>query len=277
MPGPDALDEAQSTVRELLAAAPEGFTVSVVVDDLHCGGFSSGGDQPFRAASVIKVPVMTAVLEDVAAGRLSLDQPISLDGAERVEPSGVLYVLQDVPTPSVRDLLTLMIVISDNMATNLLIDAVGMDRVNASIQQAGLTSTVLRRRVNTTDPAFASVRNEMTAADAAHGLVQLAHAEGVYADSALRDVAMTALRRQQHIDLLPRHLTEPITLAHKTGSLDGLRHDAGILLRAGEPVAVVAVFADATDHGVHDVDPQTERALEDLTAEIGRVLADAVR
>lgn len=273
----DTLIAAEPAVRALLAAAPAEFTVSVAVDDLHDGGFSIDGDQVFRAASVIKVPVMTAVLEDVAAQRLSLDQPISVDEAERVEPSGVLYVLQDVPTPSVRDLLTLMIVISDNMATNLLIDAVGMDRVNASMQHAGLTSTVLRRRLNTTDPAFASVRNEMTAADAAHGLVQLARAEGVYADSALREVAMTALRRQQHIDLLPRHLPEPIMLAHKTGSLDGLRHDAGILLRAGEPVAVVAVFADATDHGAHDVDPQTERALEDLTAEIGRVLGAAVR
>ncbi|WP_353650069.1 serine hydrolase [Nakamurella sp. A5-74] len=273
----DTLIAAEPAVRALLAAAPAEFTVSVAVDDLHDGGFSIDGDQVFRAASVIKVPVMTAVLEDVAAQRLSLDQPISVDEAERVEPSGVLYVLQDVPTPSVRDLLTLMIVISDNMATNLLIDAVGMDRVNASMQHAGLTSTVLRRRLNTTDPAFASVRNEMTAADAAHGLVQLARAEGVYADSALREVAMTALRRQQHIDLLPRHLPEPIMLAHKTGSLDGLRHDAGILLRAGEPVAVVAVFADATDHGAHDVDPQTERALEDLTAEIGRVLGAALR
>ena len=271
------LDEAEPAVRALIASAPEGFAVSVAVDDLRGGGFAVDGEQVFRAASVIKVPVMTAVLEDVAAGRLSLDQQIPVEGAERVEPSGVLYVLQDLPTPSVRDLLTLMIVISDNMATNLLIDAVGMDRVNASMQQGGLVSSVLRRRLNTTDPAFADVRNQMTPGDATRSLVQIAEGEGVYADSALRAVALTALRRQQHVDLLPRHLADPITVAHKTGSLDGLRHDAGILLRAGDPVGVVSVFADATDHGAHAVGPDAERSLEDLTAQIGRVLGDAVR
>lgn len=277
MPNLDALTEAERAVRELIVAAPASFTVSVAVDDLHGGGFSIDGDQVFRAASVIKVPVMTAVLEDVAAQRLSLQQPIPVEGVERVEPSGVLYVLQDVPTPSVRDLLTLMIVISDNMATNLLIDAVGMDRVNSSMQGSALASTVLRRRLNTTDPAFSGVRNQMTAADATRSLAGIARGEGVYADTSLREVAMTALRRQQYVDLLPRHLSEPITLAHKTGSLEGLRHDAGILLRSGAPVAVVSVFADATDHGAHDVDPQVERALEDLTARIGQVVGDAMR
>lgn len=284
------IEHAVEELTLVLHDIPAGSRLAVVVDDLQGGLLeldSGGKDEPWRAASVIKVPVMTAALEAVAAGRLSLDTRIPLAGAERVDPSGVLCILADVTEVSVRDLITLMIAISDNMATNMLIDAVGMDAVNASMAAAGMVGSVLRRPLNTRRPEFAEVRNSLTPTDAVRALARIARGEGCYADPQLREVALTALQRQQHVDLLPRHLPPHLSLAHKTGSLDGLRHDAGIVLRDSHALGVVAVFTDGFGPSCPDLPPagaessglrprvecsDEERSAEDLVATIGGVI-----
>lgn len=248
--------------------------VAVVVRDLAIGGgLDIGGDVVFKSASIVKLLVMTTVLEDVGDGRLSLEERVPLGPAERVGGAGVLHVLQDVDDMSVRDLLTLMIAVSDNLATNVLVDAVSMTAVNATAARLGLTATALRRLLMTADPAFAAFRNDTSAADTVRLLTLLAERRDVFAAPALYDIALAALRRQQHVDLLPRLLPAGMAMAHKTGTLDGVRHDAGLLLVDDRPRLALAVFTSMFD----GAERQAEELVSRIGAEIGAAVASGVR
>src|SRR2546425_2734548 len=105
--------------------------------------FEHDADSGYPSASVIKVPLVMTVYADAAAGRLDLERRIAT--GERVDGSGVLRDLRDVPELSLRDLAALTMILSDNTATNRVIDAVGVERVAARLAEWGCRTTALRR------------------------------------------------------------------------------------------------------------------------------------
>jgi len=201
-------------------------------------------DEAVTSASTIKVPILAAALDEVDAGRLDLAQPAAIP-AERAGGSGVLQALPSLHTLTLADLLTLMIIVSDNTATNVVIDLIGMERVNQFCAGVGLKGTVLRRRMMDADAIRRGVQNTTTARDQATLLDAIAWRNLLPAP--LRAFALQALERQQLNDGLPSLLPDEVIVAHKTGELPGVRHDVGIITGTNGRRAVVAVLVSGID------------------------------
>ncbi|MGI8418437.1 MAG: serine hydrolase [Nakamurella sp.] len=261
-------DLAQQQLTELAAKATAmGGQIAVVATDLVGGRRASiAQDEVFTSASLIKLPVMVTVLQQAEAATLPLSRRLAVQPAARVGGAGILTELADVAAVSVRDLLTLMIIISDNMATNVLIDAVGMAAVNAAIAGAALPHTELRRTLMNTSAAGRGLENRTSASDMARLLELIATGRGLFATEEPYRRARAVLGRQQVNDLLPRYLPAGASLAHKTGTLDGIRHDAGIVSVDGLPVLVIAALTQGFRESAAGCDAS------DLVAESGRIV-----
>ncbi len=193
----------------------------------------------FPAASTIKVPLLLLALEQVQAGRLSLTERRTLRAEDRVGGAGVLHELGAGLNPTLEDLLTLMIIVSDNTATNLVIDLLGVDSVNAWLSAIGCPQTRLVGKLQL-PPKLQNAaqrrgeRNRTTAAEQARLLLGLWRGERL--DEERRALALSVLGRQHHRDILGRALPraadgQPRYAAHtKSGELAGVHHDVGLLL-----------------------------------------------
>ena len=111
------------------------------------GDFDINGSAKLSAASLIKIPILLEAFRQVEVGILDLNQPIDIPPEEKVGGMGVLTRLSDGMTLPFRDVITLMIIVSDNTATNLVIDQVGLERVNALCSELNAEQTVLGRRL----------------------------------------------------------------------------------------------------------------------------------
>jgi beta-lactamase class A len=188
-------------------------------------------DMVFPAASMIKVPIMYEIMRRAAENSLSLDESLMVTDQNKTGGAGILKELRSGLALTVRELVTLMIVLSDNTATNMLIDLAGMEAINQTMTGLGLKSTVLRRRMMDFAAARAGLENEICAADLARIF------EKIYPTSSLPQeygaMMLDILSRQQIRDKLPFYLPWETVLAHKTGTLSGVEHDAGILILPG--------------------------------------------
>ncbi|WP_371381387.1 serine hydrolase [Sporomusa aerivorans] len=199
-------------------------------------------DMAFPAASMIKVPIMVEIMRQAAAGLLSLDQKLVIDSAAKVDGAGILKELRPGLTMTVRELVTLMIILSDNTATNILIDLVGMEAVNQTMSNLGLQSTVLRRRMMDFAEARSGKENMTSAADLAHLFAGIASGS-LGLPPAYSAIMLDILKRQQIRDKLPFYWPEELVIAHKTGTLPGAEHDGGILYLPGGPYVVCVLAA----------------------------------
>ncbi len=140
-----------TSVTRRLAAVQRQFrgVLGVAARDLASGAeIRHNVNDVFSAASCIKVPVLVEVFRQVEAGHLSLDEPIPYTAAHRVPGSGVLKDLTVGRAMPLRDAVTLMIIISDNTATNMLIDAVGgVGPVNRTMTALGVPQLILNRHI----------------------------------------------------------------------------------------------------------------------------------
>lgn len=196
-----------------------------------------GADQQVEAASTIKVLIMIAALREVHDGSLALDTELRLPH-QRVGGTGILRELPSVHRLPLGELLNLMIVVSDNAATNLLLETVGFDAVAECASSLGATSTRVERLLM---DAEAEGLNLTTARDQALVLDLLARGSALPED--LTKHALDVLARQQIRDRLPAHLPELTRCWNKTGEQLTLRHDVG-LIGDDRPRAVVAVLVD---------------------------------
>ncbi|POM26699.1 Beta-lactamase precursor [Actinomadura rubteroloni] len=223
-------------------AEGRGGVLGVVVQSANGEYASVNADRAFTAASLIKLPVMLALLDGVEAGRWSLDDRLPV--RDRVGGAGILRDLADVADLSVRDLVTLMIVISDNTAANLLIDRIGAPAVADWCGRHGLRATVLERRMMDAEARARGAENRTSPADMAKLLDGLVR--GTLLGPAMTAFALDVLARQQVRDRLPRYLPAGLRIAHKTGELDGLRHDVGIIF-TNAPIIVAALTENADE------------------------------
>jgi beta-lactamase class A len=210
-----------------------------------------------RSASLIKVPIMTCALEKVARDELSLEQRYELKVDNLAGGTGVLYTLHLGLEPTLHDLLTLMIIVSDNTATNMLIDILGQDVINAHVQQLGLTQTKLIGKLQLPENKWNEAqrrgeRNSTCAADMLGILTRLEYHELLPDD--LTKVAIDILKRQQFTEALARYLPtdaglfdDYVTVASKGGCLRGLWHDAGIIYdRNYNPLYALVIMTDGS-------------------------------
>ena len=233
-----------------LAAAYPGV-VTYCARDLGTGrAWAQEADRPVRTASVIKVPIMVEAFAQAADGRCDWARPLRLDRANAVGGSGVLQDLSDGLTLTLRDAVVLMIVLSDNTATNLVLDALdgGPAAVNARMRTLGLPqTTVFRRAFSPDDPDSPDgVRyglGRTTAREAVSLLAGLAHGQIVSPVASAEMIRI--LGRQTDRDGIGRLLPAGAHYAGKSGRLPDVRNDAGLVfVEDGRGPLALAVFCD---------------------------------
>lgn len=278
MSGADGLTRARPALQRLVdgvRARSDGARLGLVVVDVATGErLAWNGAERFTAASVIKVPVLLAALRQVDDGVLGLDERIARPARNAVGGSGVLKELTSVDEMSLRDLLTLMIVISDNTATNTVLDVIGVAAVGELLRDLGGTASRIERKLMDLAARERGLDNVLTADDVATVLVQLERGEVLTAEGTR--TALEILGRQQLRDRLPRYLPDDVQVAHKTGELSGVRHDAGVLYLGADgsrPVVVVVLTEGFTD--TLSVGVGTGGDANDLGADIGHAVYEA--
>jgi beta-lactamase class A len=231
--------------------APLGGEVACLVISMEQDGprtlCTFNPDHIFPAASLAKVPILVTLaycLED-AAFPYSWGTPLSVPASACVPSDGLLADLSRNWQPTIQDLAYLMITISDNSAANVLLDLIGMERINATVLKLGLQHTRLERHFMDFEARQAGRDNWTTAADMA---LLFSALPGDRVPSAAR--ILQILQRQHDNALLSAYWEEDGLFAHKTGGLPGVVHDAGLLFYAPadlEPLIIVALTAEQED------------------------------
>jgi len=235
-------------------------------------------DKPFHAASTMKVPVMIELFRQVERRSLRMDQPILLvnqfasllDGSPfsvdaRDDSDSSLYAKVGERVP-VRELLERMIDRSSNLATNALIAIVGAERANATAHTLGAKNIKVLRGVEDQKAYDAGMNNQTSARDLAALL--LAIETNRAASTASCDDMRRILLRQEFNDEIPAGLPPGTPVAHKTGSITAVRHDAAIVYPKGRKPYVLVILT----RGVRD-----EKVASALMADISRLVYEALR
>jgi beta-lactamase class A len=211
--------------------------VGVVIQDLDGEArLALNEDVVFTQASSIKLPLLVELFRQVDEGRQDLDAIVVLDEDDVVPGSGVLQQLTpgEVRLP-LRDFATLMITVSDNTATNMIIDRVGMENVNETMARLGLPHTKLQRKMQDSEAVRADRENLSTPGEQAR-LLELIYRGEVLSEASREEVLrILSIPKSSRI----RALLPPDTrVAHKTGGVPGVSVDVGIVLLEGRPFIV---------------------------------------
>jgi beta-lactamase class A len=204
--------------------------------------FAQRSDEVFPAASVIKIPLVMALYADAADGRLSLEERMPVGAI--VGGTGILGALRDVRDVSLRDLAMLAIALSDNTATNRLIDRLGVARVDERLTEWGCKRTALARGMFDWDAQRRGLENVATPSEVAALLERLVCGELV--DRATSDAVISVLEHCQDDAMLRRYLGKG-RVANKTGTLAATRNDAAILFGPTRTVVVAAFMREVGD------------------------------
>ena len=193
--------------------------------------------KPMRSASMIKVFILACVMDKANHGELSLDETITLRSSDKVGGAGILAGYTSGTNLTLREVLELMITHSDNTATNIVIDRVGMNAINDYIRREGYGDTVLRRKMMDYNAIAAGRENFSSVRDLGTFFLKLYNYECV--GEAYDKIMLEFLVKQTDTDCLPAALPDK-QIAHKTGALDGLYDDGGIIYSdAGDAVLVI--------------------------------------
>ncbi|HMV51275.1 MAG TPA: class A beta-lactamase-related serine hydrolase [Blastocatellia bacterium] len=294
------MDRLRVHLQELVNAFPG--TMGVAVRDITTGQtISINGDRQFPMASAYKIPILVEVFRQAEAKKFSLDDRVQLAESDRTLGSGILTLMSPGLSPTIKDLATLMIILSDNQATDILLNKVGAENVTATMRSFGLKNirvdrttfemirdylalmddnaagkskdylmnrprldTATPARVAQADAAFAKIEKDVASPlDMAQLLELIVKGKAAGEDSCRQ--MMTILNRQQFNHRLPRYLPEGVGFAHKTGTIGSTTNDAGVMFVRGNPIALV----------VFTVDKRTGRGeVEEQMGRLARVVYD---
>src|SRR5947209_2828092 len=249
-----------------LAAALEPFVerqgVDVAIAYRHLGTgatYFSHEDEPFHAASTMKLPVMMALFQAVDAGELRLTEPLAVRNQFQSFADGSPFTLDPKAdgdpdfyqavgsTRPLEELIRRMIVRSSNLATNLLIERLGASRAMDLMRSLGAYQMKVLRGVEDEKAFKAGLNNTATAKDLEILLTTLARG-GLFSPAS--NARMIEILKDQELnEKIPAYLPKGTPIAHKTGDITGIHHDAAIVFPPGEQpyvlVVLTRVFQDA--------------------------------
>lgn len=242
----------EKAVRERIAELPA--TVSLYAKNLDTGATLGIREaEPVRTASTIKLAIMMAVFDAVARGQAKFDEPLTITPREKVAGSGVLGTeFSDGVQLPLRDVMHLMIVMSDNTATNMILERFTADAVNAYLDKIGIKTTRSMRKILGAGPAQGQSAAGKLPENAKYGigksspldmasmLERIERGDAVSAEASKEMIAV--LKRNQDNTGIVRRL-EGVPVAHKTGALDALRADVGIVYAKNGRI-VMAIYVD---------------------------------
>ncbi len=269
------IDEAISRVKGV---------VGVAVKHLETGReIGIRADETFFTASTLKVPLLVELYRQVDAGRIDLSRRVEFTKDLLVPGSGVLRYLGEGLRPTLQDLAMLMTIVSDNVATDVLYELVGRERLNESMLELGFTKTripmstrellfsivgldpnnpqhtfeeALRRRdeghVDLEGDAYSEERSDVSAPAEMSRLLEMVYLGEVLSESST-EAALHILKSQKLNTVIPYYLPEGTVVAHKTGGVPGVRCDVGIVYGPTGPYTVALMAKGIEDRT--DLDP----------------------
>lgn len=254
---PSASEQMRTLVEEAIAHFPG--AVSFFAKNLDTGQeYGIRSDERVRTASTIKLPVMAAVFAAIGQGKARWDETLEMKAADKVSGSGGIRELADGTRLTIRDLVRLMIVVSDNTATNLLLDRFGGDFVNAEMDRLGLRQTRSLRKIlgDGTNlkpvasghskegllPEFRRFGIGVSTPREMVGLLEHLERRRLASDGAAVEM-LDILKRQQYKEGIGRQFPDE-QVASKSGALDRLRSDVGIVFSEGGRIALAITVDD---------------------------------
>jgi beta-lactamase class A len=236
-------------------------------------------DVPVQTASVIKLPILIEAMYQVKSGKLKLDQKQRLTKENQVPGSGVLSFLSPGLDLTLEDTMTLMMILSDNTATNMTIDAVTIPAVNKRIEAMGLKNTYLYKKVY--KPAEGPMPPDQkkfglgktTAREMAETIESIERCD--LGDETLCKRMIEIMRNQQYRNMIP-HYIEPVdttetasAVADKIGQLDAVRNDVALVFTKSGPL-VISIFT----YENKDESWRPENEAEQLIAHLAKLIVD---
>ncbi|MCW3099413.1 MAG: Beta-lactamase class [Chthonomonadaceae bacterium] len=220
-----------------------GGLLAFAVQDLQTGKkFLYRPDHRCQTASVIKFPMLIHVALAVQEGLLDWNEKLTLSAEEKVGGSGVLTQLTAGTEWTLRDLCVLMTIVSDNTATNMVIERVGVEPINARMRALGLPLTTLYRKSYAPDTDASREHGlGMTTPTEMLALLRLL-AEGKIGSPALSQELLTIMEAQNYRDCIPRYLPEDWKYAGKTGAINAVRNDVGVVVAPDGRRFALALF-----------------------------------
>jgi beta-lactamase class A len=216
--------------------------MGVALEDLNTGDqFSLHENEVFAQASSIKIAVLANLYLQAQQGKLKLTDLYTVQASDLVPDSDIMGGLTPgVTRVTLRDLATMMVAVSDNSATNVLIDRVGMNNVNAMLDGLGLAHTRLRRKMMDLDAAKQGRENISTPRE------MMMLLDALYRDKVLNQESTADFFKVLSTNKdswIPRDLPASVKSANKPGALEGVRNDSGVVFVEGRPYVICVMTA----------------------------------
>jgi beta-lactamase class A len=256
-----------SRVEEVVAGAERGgCTIGLSAIAPSGSRFAHHGDRRFVAASTIKIAIMIELFRKIDEGKLRLDQRHRLKPDEKATGGGIILHLHEGIELTLGDLVYLMMSISDNTATNVLIDYTTIPAVNAAMRSLGLEASVLGRKMYGR-PALASEQENLAVPDEFADMIAALLA-GKAASPMSCTLMVALLEKQQNDRRIARHLPKDDRprWGSKTGTLTGAVNDVGFVMTADGPV-ILSVFVEK---------PADTLAGEEIIGDLSRAVLAAI-
>ncbi|HLR15116.1 MAG TPA: serine hydrolase [Bacillota bacterium] len=236
-----------SDIRTILQHAPGHISLCLTTDEGEMRAFA---DTKKSAASIIKVPIAMACLRQVEKGKIDLDEMIPI--TKPVAGTGVLNYMYHAQEISLKDAITLSIIVSDNIAANMVIDAVGMDAINAFFKDVGARNTFVRRFFMDHASLEKGIDNETTAADM-NLFLNVLDAKSDVLGTESKQLLREIMANQQFKDKLPSYqnmFAEAVKIGNKTGTLNQVEHDIAYFENEQRSAYITVMATDLTHN--HD-------------------------
>jgi len=239
---PDVHVDVKTRIEAAMQASLPSGSAEVITD----GGTLIAGfraTQQRTAASTIKLPLLIEVLRQRELGKLDLSRTVTIRARDVVAGTGNLQH-QVGRTLSLSEIVHQMVLTSDNVAANILVDAVGMDNVNATTHQNDFPNTFFRRHMLDTAAQAAGVENVTSTADLAGMLERIARGTVISTEASRHAMSLLDERGRVDKDWLGLNLPASAQLAHINGTLAGVRDDVGLISSPSGKSFVLAVCQD---------------------------------
>jgi beta-lactamase class A len=276
------VEQTTSKLQKRLEAMAANFngTIGVAIQNIETGETARlNADELFPMASVYKIPIMVEVFQQIEGSNFSLNDRVELTEDMRTPGSGVLTLMDNGLKPTIKDLITLMIIVSDNEATDILLQKVGAANVTATMKKLGLKNISVNRTTREVMGDYSDLMNpklkgmsrqELRKLPAGYITPEMKARPEKDFSKIMKDVAtpkdmntllikiykgeaaspssckqmLNILGQQQFNTRLPRYLPEGTTIIHKTGTIGSTTNDAGIIFLAHCHIAITVFTKD---------------------------------
>jgi beta-lactamase class A len=251
--------KAEKQLQDIVDASP--FLTGLAAVDLTTGdSFSINQDVVFAQASAIKIPILMEVYKQAKAGKFALSDTRPLTAANTVGGSGILNAMVDPVNLSIRSYCVLMIGLSDNSATNTLIDLVGLKNINETMQSLGLKNTRVQRKMIDQPASLRNEENISTPAEAVK-ILKLLY-DGKFLDKENSDEILSILLKNPISNSkLARGIPANMKVAFKPGGMGGVSTEWGVIYMGKRPYAVAVMENYKTGTANPDLIGNTSKAL----------------